>query len=98
MRVELSAQAEDDLERIGDWIARDDPARALAFVDELRSSCLGLADFPERFAPVPRYERQGVRHRVHGNSLIVYRVEAKRVVIIHILHGAMDYAPLLFPE
>ena len=98
MRVELSAQAEDDLERIGDWIARDDPARALAFVHELRSGCLGLADFPERFAPVPRYERQGIRHRIHGNYLIVYRVEAKRVVIIHILHGAMDYAPLLFPE
>src|SRR4051812_30389480 len=108
MIVTLSAEAERDLEAIGDYIARDDPARALTFLQQLRAKCLGLADFPERFPPehraekwepvfrkndattkaqselgdsqftqlalVPRYERHGVRHRVHGNYLIFYRV------------------------
>lgn len=97
MIVELSVEAEDDLERIGDHIARDNPARAISFLGELRAKCLGLANFPERFALVPRYEDHGLRHRAHGNHLVFYRVETEKVVVIHILHGAMDYAAILFP-
>lgn len=97
MKVRLTAEAERDLEDLGDWIARDDPARALGFVGELRSACLGLADFPARFPLVPRYEAHGVRHHVHGDYLIFYRVEAQQVVVIHILHGARDYSAVLIP-
>ena len=67
-------------------------------MSELRDSCLGLAQFPERFPLVPRYERHGVRHRVHGNYLIFYRIEDAGVVVIHVLHGARDYAELLSLE
>lgn len=98
MIVRLSAEAERDLEEIGDHIARDNPARALSFVRELRTACLGLAAFPERFPLVPRYESEGVRHRVHGNYLIFYRVEEAAVVVIHVLHGATDYGEVLFPS
>ena len=98
MIVHVSAEAERDLERIADHIARDNPARALGFLGELRAKCLDLADFPERFPLVPRYEKHGVRHRVHGNYLIFYRAQADEVTVLHVLHGAMDYGPLLFPE
>lgn len=97
MIVRLSDEAERDLEAIGDWIARDNWQRALSFVQELRAKCEGLADFPERFALVPRYESHGVRHRVHGNYLIFYRVGEHEVEVIHVLHGATDYAGVLFP-
>ena len=97
MIVRLTPEAERDLEAIGDRIAADDPVRALSFVGELRAACLGLADFPERFALVPRYESQDVRHRVHGNYLIFYRVEKQAVTVFHILHGAVDYGDILFP-
>lgn len=53
MIVHLSAEAEHDLETIGDYIARDNPARALSFLHELRAKCLGLAEMPERFAGPP---------------------------------------------
>jgi plasmid stabilization system protein ParE len=92
MIVQVSAEAERDLEEIGDYIARDNPARAIAVLQQLRAKCLGLAEFPERFPLVPRYERDGVRHRVHGDYLIFYRVEAEKVFVLHILHGATDYA------
>lgn len=95
MVVEISAEAERDLFEIGLHIARDNPAAGLRFITSLRSACKGLEQFPERFALVPRYEVEGIRHRVHGNNLIFYRVEEIRVVVLHILHGAMDYAPLL---
>ena len=95
MKVRLTTEAEHDLESIADRIALDNPDRALGFVRELRDCCLALARFPERFSLVPRYEGSGVRHRVHGNYLIFYRVENDAVVVIHVLHGAMDYGDLL---
>jgi len=98
MIVHLSAEAEHDLEVIGDYIASDNPARALSFLQELRSKCLGLADMPERFPLVPRYEATGVRRRGHGDYLIFYRVEAENVIILHILHGARNYNTILFPS
>ena len=98
MRVEISAEAELDLEVIGDHIARDNPARAISFLRELRSKCLGLAELPSGFPLVRRYEHFGVRRRLHGNYLIFYRIEAERLVVLHILHGAMDYAQILFAE
>jgi len=96
MNVRLTAEAERDLETIAERIAEDNPPRALSFLEELRPKCLNLADFPDRFALVPRYEQHGVCHCAHANYLIFYRVEAEQVVVLHILHGAMDYQELLF--
>lgn len=98
MIVLLTAEAEFDLEAIGDFIARDNPTRALSFLRELREKCLGLAEMPERFPMVPRYEATGIRRRVHGDYLIFYRVEPDRVIILHILHGAQNYTSILFPS
>lgn len=98
MIVRLTRAAERDLEEIADRIAADNPQRAVSFVHELRGACLGLADFPDRFPLVPRYQRHGIRRRVHGNYLIFYRPEPEAVVVLHILHGAMDYAALLYPS
>ena len=98
MILELSDEAEQDLEQIADYIARDNPWRALSFILELRTRCEELLDTPNGFAIVPRYERYGIRRRVHGNYLIFYRVETAKVVIVHILHGATDYGAILFGD
>ena len=98
MIVRLTAEAASDLEANADRIAQGNPARAVTFVEELRAKCLGLLPFPDRFPLVPRYEAHGVRHCVHGNYLIFYRVEEGEVGVIHILHGAMDYAGVLFSQ
>lgn len=94
MDVHFTAKARDDLLKIGDFIAQDSPIRAISFIDELEEKCLSIADSPKAFSLVPRYEAHGIRRRVHGNYLIFYRVEAERVVIIHVLHGALDYSDL----
>jgi plasmid stabilization system protein ParE len=97
--VHLLPDAETDLEAIADVIAQDNPRRALSFVLELRDKCLGLGDAPSAFPLIPRYEQQGIRHRVHGSYQIFYRVleKAKRIEVIHILHGARDCTAILFP-
>lgn len=98
MLVRLTEEAERNLDHIAGFIARDNPPRALSFIREMRELCFGLAEFPERFPLVQGYEEQGVRHRVHGNYLIFYRVEADAVTVLHVLRGAMDYAAILFPD
>ncbi|MBF6990845.1 type II toxin-antitoxin system RelE/ParE family toxin [Cupriavidus sp. IK-TO18] len=99
MVVRLTPLAEAELEAIADYIARDNPRRALSFVQELRDRCLSLADMPLAFPLVPRYEDRGVRHRVHGNYQIFYRVVGdppERIDVLHVLHSARNYAALLF--
>ncbi|MDR2880279.1 MAG: type II toxin-antitoxin system RelE/ParE family toxin [Azoarcus sp.] len=98
MRIRFSDEAKTDLQRIGDYIARDDPKRAVSFIDELQQKCLSLAASPRAFPLVPRYERHDVRRRLHGNYLIFYRVGAAEIVILHVLHGAQDYAAILFDD
>ncbi|MBP1886590.1 type II toxin-antitoxin system RelE/ParE family toxin [Sinorhizobium mexicanum] len=98
MILEFSYEAENDLEQIADYIAQDNPRRALSFVRELRSKCEDLIDSPNGFALVPRYEHHGIRRRVHGNYLIFYRVESTKVVIVHVLHGATDFGAILFGD
>ncbi|WP_322074828.1 type II toxin-antitoxin system RelE/ParE family toxin [Burkholderia cepacia] len=99
MIVHILADAARELEAIGDYIARDNPVRALSFVRELYDKCQGLATMPFAFPLVPRYERDGVRHRVHGRYQIFYRVigePPERIDVIHVLHSARDVAAILF--
>jgi plasmid stabilization system protein ParE len=98
MIVVITTDAETDLERIGDAIAQHNPARAITFVQELRRKCQTLAFAPRRFALIPRYERTNIRRMVHGNYLIFYRVTAEVIEVMHILHGAMNFSAILFPD
>lgn len=93
-----TAEAEADLESIGDYIARDNPARALSFVRELYQLCLDIADCPQGWPLVPRYNRHGIRRRVHGRYLIFYRIGADSITILHILNGAMGVEAIRFPD
>ncbi|WP_335342253.1 type II toxin-antitoxin system RelE/ParE family toxin [Sedimenticola hydrogenitrophicus] len=53
MIVDITAEAESDLEPIGDHIAEDNPVRAVSFLQELRDKCLTLADLALAFPLVP---------------------------------------------
>lgn len=97
MIVDITAAAEADLEAIGDYIARDNPKRAVSFVRDLVRSCLSIAEMPEAWPMVPRYEHHGIRRRVHGRYLIFYRIGPGRITILHILNGTMDVEAILFP-
>lgn len=98
MKVVITAEAEADLEAIGDYIAQDNPARALSYMRELYQLCLDIAVMPQAWPVVPRYEHHGIRRRVHGRYLIFYRTRADGITILHILNGAMDVEAILFPD
>ena len=48
MRVAVSPLAERDLETIGDYIAEDNPLRALSFIAELRAQCATIENRRKR--------------------------------------------------
>ena len=98
MKVVLTGEARQDLQAIGDHVALDNPAAARRLVRNLIACARELGEHPRRFQRVPHSGREEVRRRVFGNYLVFYRVETGRVSVIHILHGARDYAELLFPD
>jgi toxin ParE1/3/4 len=98
MIVIISEKAEAELESIADRIAEDNPVRALSFLKELRERCKYIADIPRAFPLIPGYEHLGIRRRVYGDYLILYRIGVASIEVIHVLHGAMNYDSLLFPE
>ena len=100
MFVDITVDAECDLEEIGDFIARKgSPKRAETFVEELEQACMTLADGPLLFPLIPRYEKHGIRHRVHGNYQIFYRIVAvdDRIDVLRVLNSRRDYLSILFP-
>lgn len=81
--------AAEDLDGILEYIARDNPAAAVRFVETLKEKCNMLARFPLLGA---RREQLAKRLRVFsaGNYVIYYRPEGRTVRIERVLHGARD--------
>lgn len=98
MIVVFTDEAERDIERIMDYIAADNPGRALTFARELIDRCELIADMPQSFPLVPRYREMGIRRRPYRGYLIFYTIEEDTIHIIHVLNGAQDYEAILFPE
>lgn len=95
MKVAFSEAARIDLLTIGRYILEQDPARALPFMEELRSACVEIGDMPHAFAELRLPRLKGIRRRLFGNYLIFYRIEDSTVRMLRILHGARDYARIL---
>ena len=92
--VRFSPLAETDLVEIGIYIARDNPKRALSFIDELEIKCEALREFPG--TGVARHDLAAeLRMLPHGSYLIFYREREDDVRIERILHRARDVDALI---
>lgn len=90
----LRPKALQDLEAIGDFIAADNPARAVSFIDELLILCAAISEQPRA------YRRRddlasGLRQAVHGRYLILFTAGEDEVAIERVLHGARRLEDLL---
>ena len=83
----FSALAERDLEEIADYIARENPQRALAFIGEIRERCQHILTFP---AAAPLHEELGAGIRIipFGRYLIFYTAHPKAIRVERILAGS----------
>ena len=90
-RCYFTPTAREDLQQIHDYIARDNPASALRFVERLEEQCTRLADYPLIGVVRPEF---GHSHRAFvipaTRYLIVYRPTDDGVEVIHVRHGSQD--------
>ncbi len=93
MTVVFSPKAADDLEEIGDYIARDNPGRAVSFVEEIEQHCYRVAETPTAF-PVRDDIAQGLRMALHGHYLILYCIQSDAIRVERIVHGARRLSDL----
>jgi toxin ParE1/3/4 len=94
VKVIVSAAADSDLAAIGDWIADDNPERALSFIEELRAKVAELAMTPRLYPYAQGLENRSIRRRLYRGYLIFYEIANDRIEIIHIVHSMRDYAAL----
>jgi toxin ParE1/3/4 len=94
MQCVFSPLAEFDLEELGDYIARNNPCRAVSFIREVRELCIKILAMPEAF-PLRSGLGEGLRMAPFGHYLIFYTVSAESIRIESVLHGARNI-PVLF--
>jgi toxin ParE1/3/4 len=80
MRVELSSFVESDLDAIADYIAQDNPKRAVRFIREIRAQIHTVGQNPLLYQLRPEIG-EGARIAVVGRYVILFRTigEAVRV-------------------
>lgn len=97
MRLLIAPLAEQDLESIADYIAADNPRRAVSFIQELRQQCQRIALNPPGYRMRPELG-EGIRSCSHGHYVIFFEASADAVTVVRILHGARDLPALFRPD
>jgi toxin ParE1/3/4 len=90
MRLELSRSAQADLDDIRDYsLAEFGAARASAYLDAIEAAFRRIVDFPEA-GPLHATVHPPIRSLGCRQHRIFYQVEEDRILVVRILHKAMD--------
>jgi plasmid stabilization system protein ParE len=87
VKVEWSTLALDRVSDIARFIARDNPAAAERWINELFDAVERLAEFPESGLIVPEVGVQRIRELIFGAYRVIYSVRGK-VEILTVRRGS----------
>lgn len=89
-KVNISRNAQNDLEHIFFFIAEDSINNAKKFVLELEKKIYSLDTFPERFALIPEniFFGTNYRHIIHKKYRVIYKIDNDLIYILRMIHGA----------
>lgn len=89
-KVNISQNAQNDLEHIFFYIAADSINNAKKFILELENKIYGLETLPERFPYISEnlYFGTSYRHIAHKKYRLVYRIDKDSVYILRVIHGS----------
>ena len=90
----LAREAQIDLRNIADYIARDNPERAVSFVEELLAAMEVIRERPESFRLRVEW-RPDLRSTVHHGYQIIFRFSVATVEIVRVMHGSRDIPTLI---
>ena len=91
MKLRFSPAAENDLEEIGLYIARDNARRAKSFVRDIRMQCQRLSEQPTLYPRRPEVS-SAMQSCSFGRYIIFFSTNktSDQMLIHRILHSAMD--------
>ena len=87
-RVEVTADAKEDLAAIRAYIRSDSKENATRFLKRLREAIRGLKRFPEAGSMVPPFDNPSLREIFVGNYRIIYRLKDDVCSVVTVIHGA----------
>ena len=96
-KIEWAEQALLNLEYIAAFIAKDSPRYAALTVACIIERIEQAAEFPESGRRVPEYVALDLRELFWRDYRIIYRVDAKRVVVVAVVHGRRRLEPPVEP-
>lgn len=92
------ALAMDDLDGIFDYIAPENPRRAVSFIEDIRNRCRTLCEHPE-LGPARSDIKPGLRiYPMLGRIVVCYRITEEAIVIVRIFSGGQDYETIMRDE
>lgn len=94
MNIEYSPAVENDLDAVADYIARDNPGRALTFILEIYGEIKAIGKHPLHYRLRPELGADARLARV-GRYVILFAVLGDTVRIERVVHGARDLPSLL---
>jgi len=92
-KLRMLPQALQDLQEIGDYIARDNPASAKKMIRHVRERCERLIDFPRMGCARPDIVL-GIQHFPVGSYLILYCVTSSTIDVVRVVHSARTHYSL----
>ena len=89
-KVNITRNAQNDLEHIFFYIAADNINNAKKFILELEVKIYSLDSFPERFAYITENNFFGTsyRHIIHKKYRAIYKITNDSIYILRVIHGA----------
>jgi len=89
-RVNISQNAQNDLEHIFSYIAADSINNAKKFILELEEKIYRLNTFPEGFAYIPEniFFGTNYRHIIHKKYRVIYKIDNNSVYILRVIQGS----------
>lgn len=91
MKVVWSALAEHRTAEAFAYIANDRPSAAVRWLDRLLAAVATLSEFPDRGRAVPELQRLDIRELIVAPYRVMYRRDAKRVVVLTVRHGRRQF-------
>jgi toxin ParE1/3/4 len=91
MEIRWSLPAAEDLERICEWIERDNPDAARRVARTIYDGCARLKDFPNLGRASLRMAGRRELAFPPFPYIVVYQVSPNAIEIARIFHGAQDW-------
>ena len=88
VKIEWSPNAENDLNKIIDYIAQDSVEYALSFYEQVKEKVDNLTQFPKIGRKVPELDDPNIREIILRNYRLIYLILADKIQIVRLIHGS----------